>query len=146
MDKINFQKKICEVIRKRPRIFALDQDNKANVEMIEDVEKYYDVKLPESYKDFVSEYGGGYFGFIVVYSCDYNGIFYIKENVQKEWVLEKAFLPVIDLETGDLLGFEIINGMCESVVTMYLHEENKMQKLKMDFYDVLLKYGVKYDE
>ena len=50
-----------------------------------------DELLPDSYKDFVSQYGGGYFGFIVVYSCDCNGMFYIEDNVLKEWVAEKCF-------------------------------------------------------
>ena len=53
---------------KKPRLFALESDAKVDIEKIEDVEKYYDIILPDSYKDFASQYGGGYFGFIVVYS------------------------------------------------------------------------------
>ena len=75
MDRISFQNKVREMSEKKPRLFALESDAKVDIEKIEDVEKYYDIILPDSYKDFASQYGGGYFGFIVVYSCDCNGMF-----------------------------------------------------------------------
>ena len=81
-----------------------------------------------------------------MYSCDCNGMFYIKDNVLKEWVIEKSFFPVVDLETGDFLGFEIDAGICKSKVTLYSHEEEALQGMQMDFYEVLLKYGLKCDE
>lgn len=143
MDKQDFKNVVREMMDEKPKLFALESDNKASIEMIEIVEEYYGIKLPDSYKDFVNEYGGGYFGFIVVYSCDCNGMFYIKDNVLKEWVLERAFLPVIDFETGDLLGFEIENGVCRNKVSLYLHEENELHMLEMDFYDALLEHGLK---
>ena len=146
MDRISFQNKVREMSEKKPRLFALESDAKVDIEKIEDVEKYYDIILPDSYKDFASQYGGGYFGIIVVYSCDCNGMFYIKDNVLKEWVIEKFFFPVVDLETGDFLGFEIDAGICKSKVTLYSHEEEALQGMQMDFYEVLLKYGLKCDE
>lgn len=146
MDKRCFQNKVKEIAEKEPRLFALETDSRANDKMIENIECYYNVKLPEPYKDFVNLYGGGYFGFIVVYSCDSNGMYYIKDKVLKEWVLERAFLPVIDFETGDFLGFEIKEGVCQSTVTMYLHEENCLHEMGMDFYEILLKYGLKFNE
>ena len=58
----------------------------------------------------------------------------------------KVFLPVVDLETGDLLGFGIDAGICKSKVTLYSHEEEALQGMQMDFYEALLKYGLKCDE
>lgn len=143
MDRHNFENMVREMMEKKPKLFALELDSKASIEMIEIVEEYYEIKLPDSYKYFVNQYGGGYFGFIVVYSCDCNGMFYIKDNVLKEWVLERSFLPVIDFETGDFLGFKIENGVCQNIVVLYLHEENELHTLEMDFYDALLKYALK---
>lgn len=120
MDRHNFENMVREMMERKPKLFALESDNKASIEMIEIVEEYYEIKLQDSYKNFVNQYGGGYFGFIVVYSCDYNGMFYIKDNVLKEWVLERSFLPVIDFETGDFLGFKIENGVCQNIVVLYL--------------------------
>jgi len=142
VDKCSFYNKVNEVIAKAPHLFALETDSKANNEMIKGIESYYDVKLPEAYEDFVSQYGGGYFGFIVVYSCDDNGMFYIKDRVSKKEVIENAFLPVVDFETGDFLGFEIKGGVCQSTVKMYSHEDNKLVDTGLDFYQILLKYGL----
>lgn len=143
MNKQDFENVVRKMMDEKPILFALESDNKASAEMIEIVEGYYGIKFPDSYKGFVSEYGGGYFGFIVVYSCDCNGMFYIKNIVSKEWVLKKSFLPVVDFETGDLLGFEIENGVCRNVVSLYLHEENELHLLEMDFYDAILEHGLK---
>ena len=142
MDSIIFQNKVNEIMKEKPRLFALESDIKANREMIELVENYYNVLLPDTYKDFVKQYGGGYFGFIIVYSCDCNGMFYIKDKVLKEWVLEKKFLPIVDLETGDFLGFEITDGVCQDTVALYSHEEDEVEELGIDFYGALLKYGL----
>ncbi|MBQ8262782.1 MAG: SMI1/KNR4 family protein [Lachnospiraceae bacterium] len=145
MDRISFQNKVKEMSEKNPTLFALETDVKADIEKIEDIEKHYDIILPEAYKDFVRQYGGGYFGLVVVYSCDCSGMFYLKDNISKEWVEEKCFLPVIDLETGDFLGFEIDAGICKSKVTLYLHEEVSLQKMELDFYEALLRFGLKCD-
>ena len=142
MDKNIFDNKVKEMVEKKPGLFSLHSDNMASTAMIKDVEEYYNIILPDSYKEYLKQYGGGYFGFIIVYSCDCNGMFYIKNKVAKESALENAFLPIIDLETGDLIGFKILGGKCQNTVALYLHEENKLQDLGMDFYDVLLRYGL----
>ncbi len=81
MDSASFQNKVLEMAEKKPRLFALESDAKADSGEIEDIETYYNIILPDSYKDFVSQYGGGYFGFIAVYSCDCDGMFFIKDKV-----------------------------------------------------------------
>ena len=143
MDKISFDNKFKEIVAEKPKLFALESDNKANDEKINVIENHYKIKLPENYKEFVKQYGGGYFGFIVVFSCDESGMFFIKDYVSKEWIQNKSFLPVVDFETGDFIGFEVKEGICQNTVSLYSHEENKLVKLGMDFYDVLLKYGFK---
>lgn len=100
MDKNIFDNKVKEMVEKKPVLFSLHSDNMASTAMIKDVEEYYNIILPDSYKEYLKQYGGGYFGFIIVYSCDCNGMFYIKNKVAKELALENAFLPIIDLETG----------------------------------------------
>lgn len=98
--------------------------------------------MPDFYRDFLCHYGGGYFGCVIVYSCDGKGLFYIRDNAIKEWISEKLFLPVVDFETGDFLGFEIKEGVCQDIVSLYSHEEEDVYELGMDFYEALLKYGL----
>lgn len=142
MDRINLKKLVKEIAVSRPKLFALNSDNVANKEMIDNVEDYYNIQLPHDYKEFVKEYGGGYFGFVVVYSCDENGMFYIKNNVSKQLIKERDFFPVIDLETGDFIGFKIKDGICQDAVNLYSYEEKKLYELEMDFYETLVKYGL----
>lgn len=146
MDRFTFQSKIEEMKRKKPKLFALEWDDRTSSEMIEKIEKYYNVIFAESYKDFVNQYGGGYFGYIVIYSCDKEGKFFINKHVSKEWTIKKSFLPVVDFETGDLLGFEIKGGVCQNTVSLYTHGEDKLHNLGMDFYEAVLKYGLKFNE
>lgn len=143
MDKIEFKNKVTEMMEIKPILFSLDSDNKACEEIIINVEEHYNIKLPDDYKEFLKDFGGGYFGFIVVLSCDCNGKFYIKNRVSREWVLNKSFLPAVDLETGDFIGFKVESGICESNVSLYSHEEDELTDLKINFYDVLFKYGLK---
>ncbi|MDE6433508.1 MAG: SMI1/KNR4 family protein, partial [Lachnospiraceae bacterium] len=70
MNREEFAKLTQEVKRSRPKIFGLDADNIPTVADIKSVEKYFGVVFPEKYKEFVLQYGGGYFAFTVVYSFD----------------------------------------------------------------------------
>ncbi len=45
MDKQNFHVKVKEIAAKNPRLFALESDNRADDEMIKDVERYYEKKI-----------------------------------------------------------------------------------------------------
>lgn len=146
MDRISFHIKVREIAEKKPKLFAIESDGIVDPDRITEVEKYYDVIFPDSYKDFLSQYGGGYFGLIVVYSCDCNGMFYIKDTVSKEWVEEKKFLPIVDFETGDFVGFKIESGICKGKVSLYSHEEDKLHDMNMELYEVLLKYGLNCDK
>lgn len=145
MDRSLFESKVNDMFIKKPKLFCFGFDERASNKMIEEVEKYYNVRMCKEYKEFLELYGGGYFGFVVIFSCDHNSKFYIKSNVLKDWVSEKLFLPVVDLETGDFFGFEIMDGKCQNTISLYSHEEDMIYELEMDFYEILLKYGLKYN-
>lgn len=141
MDINEFEIKVGEIVKRNPKLLALESDKKADFEMILDIENYYGLKFPEDYVDFLMRYGGGYFGFVAVFSCDPNGNFYMKNNVSKSWVEEKNFLPFVDLETGDFIGFVVRNKVCSGEIVIYLHEEDEFSELNRTFFDVILKYG-----
>ncbi len=125
----------------QPILFGLETDSIPQKNDIENIENYYNIILPESYINFLMEFGGGIFVFIIVYSLDKESVYYLKHNVQRDFVRNKKFLPVIDFETGDVAGFRIKNNKCESMITIYNHEEEKMTDLNLDFYDAIVKYG-----
>ena len=113
MEFLDFVNIVTELKEKKPTLFGLCGDNISTYEKIEEAERYFGIKFPESYKDFLKKYGGGYFAYTVVYSCDPGSGFYLVDNVSKEWVYENDFFPVIDFETGDLGGFRITDHSCD---------------------------------
>lgn len=141
----NFVELIQETKVKRPKIFSLDADCKANAEDICMIEAYYDLQLPSSYKEFLMQFGGGYFAFVVVYSLDAHSDFFLKKNADPEFVKANNFLPVVDFETGDLAGFRIVNGACEAQMSLFNHDEQAITDLGLDFFDVLAEYGLNID-
>ena len=87
-------------------------------------------------------FGGGYFGYIVVYSLEKGGMFYLQDYVSLSSIEEFGMLPVTDLETGDYIGFDIENNMCTENLVIWLHEEMKKEKLNIDFYELLISMGL----
>lgn len=138
----DFAARVQEERIKRPGIFGLDADCRASVEDIGMIEAYYGVQLPLSYKEFLMQFGGGYFAFVVVYSLDANSDFYLKKNVDPEFTKANNFLPVVDFETGDLAGFRIVNGVCEEQMSIFNHDEEGITDLGQDFFEVLVEYGL----
>lgn len=144
MEISEFTSIINEAKKNKPILFGLDSDKVASDNEIKQVEEYYGVELPQSYKEFVKKFGGGFFGFTVVYSCDCSSKFYVVNNVLKEWIDIRNFFPVIDFETGDLCGFQVEDSKCKNLVSVFDHEENRViDENKCDFFQALLEYGLK---
>lgn len=55
-----FRNKVQQVKAKKPILFTLETDTPPSIDKIEDFEKIYRMVLPEKYKLFIIEFGGGY--------------------------------------------------------------------------------------
>lgn len=145
MNIYKFDELVQKMNNKHPKIFALDSDNPPSTREIKELEEYYDIEFPNSYKEFLLRYGGGYFAFTVVYSMDKKSSFFIKDNIKAEFINENHFIPVIDFETGDMIGFKIEDKKCKELMALYNHEERILSDLNKDLFEVLAKYGLKID-
>ena len=132
MKYIDFIKEIELIKKMKPLLFQLEHDDVANEVDIKESEKYYGISFSESYKRFLMNFGGGYFGYIVVYSLKKGGM-----------IEEFGMLPVIDLETGDYIGFDIEKNMCTENLVIWKHEEKNKIDLDVDFYELLINMGLK---
>ena len=142
MDISEFMCIVSEVKKNKPILFGLESDKAASDNEIKQIEEYYGVELPKSYKGFLKKFGGGYFGYTVVYSCDCNSRFYLGNNVMKGWVDTYNFFPVIDFETGDLCGFKIIDKKCGEHMCIFNHEEQQViEETGDNLFQALIKYG-----
>lgn len=128
--------------KKKPILFQCEHDNVVSEVVINESEEYYGISFAESYKKVLMEVGGGYFGYIIMYSLDNSGMFYLQNYVSIAMIEEFRMLPVIDLETGDYIGFDIDNNMCTEKLVIWLHEEKKKEKLNVGFYELLISMGL----
>ncbi len=91
MNFLEFDNVVEKVRNRKPILFGLKSDNIASDEELIHIENYYQIQLPESYKQFLKKYGGGYFAYTVVYSCDMDSKFYVIHNVSKDWINKYSF-------------------------------------------------------
>ena len=77
-----FRNNVQQVKAKKPILFALETDTPPSIDKIEDFEKIYRMVLPEKYKLFIIEFGGGYFGYANIYSLDNSSNYYISHLCQ----------------------------------------------------------------
>ena len=54
-----------------------------------------------------------------------------------------GILSVIDLETGDYIGYMIEDDVCKEEMAIWLHEENEIKKLDKGFFEIILEKGLK---
>lgn len=135
---------VNETRNKRPIWFGLESEPKGNDNQIEKVEKVLSLSLPDEYKSFVKEYGGGYFAFTNIFSVnDLSDWYIVNLNNQIGLMETHSFLAVSDIETGDYYGFKIEKRVCCSRVMFYDHEINKVEETKYEnLYDYILDVGL----
>lgn len=143
MNYIDFLREYEMIKKSRPILFQLEHDNPVNSKIINEHEMFYGIKFAESYKKFLTEYGGGYWGFIKIFSVDCTGKCYIKNYVSKEFINKYSFLPIVDLETGDFIGYNISDNKCTEELIFWLHEEKEKINIKSNFYELLILKGLK---
>ena len=142
MDYNDFIKELDLIKIKKPMLFQLERDGVVSENVIIEYEKEYGISFSDSYKKVLMELGGGYIGYIIMYSLDENGAFNLRNYVSKDVIYKYNMLPVIDLETGDYIGFDIENNKCTEKLVILLHEENNIKILNTDFYELLISVGL----
>ncbi|MFO1062802.1 MAG: SMI1/KNR4 family protein [Pirellulales bacterium] len=112
----------------RPVWFGLDSDPPATPAQIQDVEAQLGVRLPESYRLFVTMYGGGYFALGNLFSVFPGSDWNIVERNRD--IFPVGFLAVSDNGVGDLYGFRVTDGACDSEIVLFDHETGMIAQPK----------------
>ena len=133
---INFLENEMKV---KPNLFLFrDNEPKATIEDINNIEKILLGKLPESFIEFQMKFGGGIFGFAEIFSVCENSNFYVLNN---ENILEKDFFPVSDDQCGGVYCFKKNNGKFEDRI-YYLDLSNLeiiVEETEFDFIQIFMK-------
>ena len=141
MNYSEFKTVMDSIKKEKPILFQLGHDAIVLDETIDKSEEYYGIKFSDSYRTFLKEIGGGYLGFLLVYSLDKYGMSYLQDHISVDIVKKLGMLPVIDLETGDYIGFKIVNDICIEKMVIWLHEEKEIKDLSTDFYEIIIERG-----
>ncbi|MBP5654250.1 MAG: SMI1/KNR4 family protein [Clostridiales bacterium] len=77
--------------KSKPHLFELEADCTVDDRQISIIENEYGIVLPDSYKNLIKNFGGGYFGFIAFYSFDQNSPFDFSKNVSVKLIKELLY-------------------------------------------------------
>lgn len=145
MELNEFCEKVEEVKLKNPLWFDLESDLKATDAELYHVEEKLTNKLPKEYKDFIKNFGGGYFAFTTVYSVKENSDWNILVNNKDiRLISSHEFLAISDNYTGDYYGFKLNNGEYESKISFFDHETQQVKETKYkDIYEFLIDGGLR---
>ncbi len=111
---------------------------------IKNAENQLSVILPDTYKQFVKYYGGGYFAFTNIFSVDENGEWYIVEkNYDARSYLPNNFIAISDDETGGFYGYNVVDGKCNEDVFYWDHDSATIgDKLYKNVFEYITMVGL----
>ena len=133
---INFLENEMKV---KPNLFLFrDNEPKATIEDINNIEKILSGKLPESFIEFQMKFGGGTFAFAEIFSVCEKSDFYV---LNYENIFEKGFFPVSDDQCGGVYCFKKNNRKFEDKI-YYLDLSNLeviVEETEFNFIQIFMK-------
>lgn len=132
-----FKNEVKQAQQNHPLWFGMESDQKATDPIIADAEAKLSTKLPDDYKKFIYEYGGGYFAFSNVYSLEIGSDWNLIDVNNKYADIRGEHLLISENGLGDFYGFKITSGVCESKIYFYDHE---IQSWQLSPYGNLFEY------
>ena len=144
MNLVDFISLVNQKKEENPFWFDDEPDTLAEDRIIAGVETKLGVVLPEKYKSFVKEFGGGYFAFTNIFSVDQDGEWYIVEkNNQARSYLPQNFVAISDDEAGGMYGYVVHEGVCGEGVYYWDHDTGSIgEKMYEDVLDYIVAAGL----
>lgn len=137
-----FNKIVSECKYKKPLLFDLGHDKILSVKEVECFEQNIQLELPKKLVIFLSEYGGGYFGYANIYSMDKDSTFYLLNY--NDLPINK-YLRIADNGCGDYYLLCINNQKCLDNLYFYDHETKTVCETEYeDIFEYLIKKGLKF--
>ena len=123
----------------KPNLFLFKENEpKATIEDINNIEKILLGKLPKSFIEFQMKFGGGTFGFTEIFSVCEKSDFYVLSNRN---IIEKGFFPVSDDQCGGIYCFKKNNERFEDKI-YYLDLSNLeviVEETEFNFIQIFMK-------
>lgn len=130
--------------KEKPILFELEHDKIIDEDEVRLFESENHIKLPEKYIRFLCTYGGGYFGYVNIYSLDKNSSFYVLNYNEIPF---GQYLNIADNGCGDYYMMCIDDGVCLDSIFRYDHETKNITETKYsDILEYLIQAGLKYTD
>lgn len=128
MDFEAFKELVEKTKNDHPVWFGMESDESPANKALTEAEEKLGAKLPSDYKDFIFEYGGGYFAFSNVYSLEVGSDWNLVDINCKYDAIRIGYVLISENGSGDFYGFKIVNGVCEPKIYFYDHEVDIWQE------------------
>lgn len=127
----------------KPKLFELvNSDPPAAPVDLDAVEASIGVKLPSSYRDFLVTFGGGIFGFTIIFSAFKDGDWYLP-NRQREAArfLPTGLLAFSDDFSGGYYVFKVTDGLAEEPPWYWNQDGGLMRTEFANIYEFVGRYA-----
>lgn len=128
MDFQAFRQLVEKTRSDHPIWFGMDSDPIPSESLLLEAESKLSAKLPNEYRNFVLEYGGGYFAFSNVYSLNPGSDWNVLDVNHEYQEIRDDHILISENGSGDFYGFRVIDGVCRSEIYFYDHETGSWQE------------------
>ena len=143
MDFEAFKELVEKTKTDHPVWFGLEPDESPNETAVTEAEMKLGAKLPIDYKNFILEYGGGYFAFSNVFSLEERSDWNLVDLNYKYDAIRNGHVLISENGSGDFYGFKFVNGVCEPRIYFYDHEvETWCESPHSNLFDYLEKFAL----
>jgi hypothetical protein len=140
-----FRAVVEEARRAKPKLFVMSSpDAPASPAQIAEVEQRLGLRLPQTYSEFLREFGGGDFGLVSIYSVDASSDWYLPARVEesRRQMLANDLLPFADDGMGGFYAFEVRDRKASEKVFYWDHETGVSQPTEFsDIFEYLGRYA-----
>lgn len=126
-----------------PVWFGMESDESPDEAAVAEAEGKLGAKLPTDYKNFIFEYGGGYFAFSNVFSLEDSSDWHLVDINYKYDAIRNGHVLISENGSGDFYGFKVVDGICEPKIYFYDHEVETWQESPYsNLFDYLEKFAL----
>jgi hypothetical protein len=127
----------------KPKLFLLaEPDPPATAEQLSSVEREIGVKLPSEYRGFLSEFGGGTFGFTNIFSLNPDSEYYLPSRREEaSSYLPSDLLPFSDDFSGGLYVFKVKDREAQKSVYYWNSDGGLVETKFADVFEFVARYA-----
>lgn len=118
MNRDDFLTRVNDARRDHPIWFDLPSDEPPDEKLLADAESELGARLPDDFRWFLQEFGGGDFAFATIYSADPGSDL----NLLRNQPGAKGLIAFSDDGTGDSFVFPVEDDACQDRVLVWDHE------------------------